>query len=91
MWTEGTEMVVFDTVAGERVRSWTVPSLAGNGVSTVVRSLDVRTSSDGGVEAAISFGWPADGTALPPVVAATSPPGDVVETELSGHVATFGP
>jgi hypothetical protein len=93
VWFEDTEMVVFDTLSGERVGSWTVPSLSANGVgtSTFVRSLDVRTSSDGGVEAAISFGDPTDEAPPSPVVAATSPPGDVVETPVSGHIATFGP
>jgi hypothetical protein len=93
VWFEGPVMVVFDTVAGERVGSWTVPSITANGVgtSTVVRSLDVRTSSDGGVEAAISFGFPADQTSPHPVVAATAPPGDVVETPVAGQLATFGP
>lgn len=85
-WTEGTEMVVFDTASGEK-RSWTVPSLAGQ----VVRSLDVRTSSDGGVEAAISFGWPNDETARTSVVVATSLSGEVVETPVAARMVTFGP
>ena len=69
VWTEGAELVVFDTASGE-TRSWTVPALADQ----AFRSLDVRTSSDGGVEAAISFGWP-DDTDVRAVVVATSPAG----------------
>ncbi|MET0326781.1 MAG: hypothetical protein ABW219_16300 [Ilumatobacteraceae bacterium] len=86
VWTEGTELVVLDVASGER-RTWTVPSLA-NETLTV---LDVRTSSDGGVEVAITFGFPGETDAPNAVVAATSPPGGVVETDTGARSATFGP
>lgn len=88
VWTEGSELVVFDTVGGGK-RSWAVPALTDQ----PYRSLDVRTSSDGGVEVAISFAPPGPDPSVvaTPVVVATSPPGDVVETPVAGRVVTFGP
>ena len=80
VWTEGGDLVVFDTTSGDK-RAWTVPALAERPFG----SLDARTSSDGGVEVAISSG---EG---PSVVVATSPPGEVVETPVAGHFVTFGP
>jgi hypothetical protein len=85
-WTEGAALTVVDTTGGGS-RTWTVPALG----TQAVRSLDVRTSSDGGVEAAISFGWDDAQTVRAPVVAATSPPGEVVESPVDGHVVTFAP
>jgi hypothetical protein len=87
VWTHGADLVVADTSSGS-TRRWTVPSLA---TVPFLSSLDVRASSDGGVEALISFGLDVSSTIRPPVVVATSPPGGVVETPVSGQLATFGP
>jgi hypothetical protein len=54
-------------------------------------SLDARTTSDGGVEAAVTFGRPGEDGA-DAVVVATSPSGGVVETAVAGaRSATFAP
>lgn len=86
VWTEGSELVATDTATGEH-RSWTVPSLGPD----TFAELDVRTSSDGGVEAAISFSWSGDTDGPGAVVAATSPTGEVVETDTGARSLTFGP
>jgi hypothetical protein len=86
VWTEGTDVVVHDVASGEQ-RTFTFPVLEHK----PVRSLDVRTSSNSGIEAAISFGYPAGTEASEPVVVATSPDGSVTGTPVAGRVVTFGP
>ena len=86
VWVVDDEIRVEDRPSGQQ-RSWPVPELAAH----PIRSLDARTSSDGGVEVAISFGWPdLDGPSA--IVIATAPSGGVATTPVEGaRLVTFGP